>query len=835
MQTTLKKRAVIQAILTTLSTAALTMPIITMGLTLDVQGNKAVPDGEGGDALLFPIYTTTGGAGNNAVTSFSIVNQSLTDTIVIKIRFREQKVSVDALDFLVVMSPNDEFAFWVAPGDNGRPVLEWDDNTCVIGPQPDTTSVSFPDPAWMTNSFGVTNADLAVGNLEVLGVAALNKACVGGDSIPIMWDGVSTSCTAAGGVSLAAAARHNAQGYPAYCQVLSDFFSNPSTVRMANENSDGNGISDWASPTFLPAPNALVGRYLITLPGRGIEDGGDVITIQNANVTHGSTNPAKYGGNFVGLVTAQSAANCSDYGNCMSKYAWDQEEYSHPHLGEMANLANLQRLMSAASLSGDWNLNPAEHASTDWVVTFPTKYAYMDFLSSAWFLLANTPTGLGLPGAWVNTNSPNLALSGTLNIWGSEEQVSTSYTVSPGGSSQIRLFNVINVISFNKGSFSVPSLIQTDANHMIVTATIDASSGWAYLPTSPSRVGGGDTVTGLTFITRDTDNAGNNASITSLGATPPAQLYTLQITKAGTGAGLVTSGPAGINCGTDCTEAYRKGTAITLTATPTNGFFSGWGGNPDCSDGQVTIDADKSCAATFGTLPDFVTTAITLNPIALVANSTFTAAVTVKNQGAGAGDGGQLRLWVNQPTMQTCAATGGDKEVAVGTLAAGASKILTLTGIAAGIGGAKTLRVYADAACTTVETSETNNQLTQNYRVTGNVDFVVTALTLTPATPVANGTFTLTATVKNQGTLAGEGGYLDVWSNQTATQTCGAAGNAWTDIGNLAAGATKTLSFTLPAGIAGTNKTARAVVDSWCETTESNEGNNQLTKIYNIQ
>jgi len=41
--------------------------------TLDVQGNKAVPDGEGGDALLFPFYTT-GNGDYNAITSFSITN-----------------------------------------------------------------------------------------------------------------------------------------------------------------------------------------------------------------------------------------------------------------------------------------------------------------------------------------------------------------------------------------------------------------------------------------------------------------------------------------------------------------------------------------------------------------------------------------------------------------------------------------------------------------------------------------------------------------------------------------------------------------------------------------
>jgi hypothetical protein len=75
---------------------------------------------------------------------------------------------------------------------------------------------------------------------------------------------------------------------------------------------------------------------------------------------------------------------------------------------------------------------------------------------------------------------------------------------------------------------------------------------------------------------------------------------TLTITKAGTGHGTVTSTPAGINCGTDCTEIYDTGTAVALHANPNaTSVFVGWSGVPDCSDGQLTMNTDESCAATF--------------------------------------------------------------------------------------------------------------------------------------------------------------------------------------------------------------------------------------------
>ena len=57
------------------------------------------------------------------------------------------------------------------------------------------------------------------------------------------------------------------------------------------------------------------------------------------------------------------------------------------------------------------------------------------------------------------------------------------------------------------------------------------------------------------------------------------QTYTLSVNKAGTGTGVVTSSPAGINCGSDCSESYNSGTSITLTATPdASSTFTGWSG-----------------------------------------------------------------------------------------------------------------------------------------------------------------------------------------------------------------------------------------------------------------
>lgn len=81
-------------------------------------------------------------------------------------------------------------------------------------------------------------------------------------------------------------------------------------------------------------------------------------------------------------------------------------------------------------------------------------------------------------------------------------------------------------------------------------------------------------------------------------------LYTLTVSKTGTGDGTVTSNPAGINCGGTCSADFIDGTFVTLTASVSgNNAFFGWTG--DCSscgnstDCTVKMTYDKTCNAEF--------------------------------------------------------------------------------------------------------------------------------------------------------------------------------------------------------------------------------------------
>jgi photosystem II stability/assembly factor-like uncharacterized protein len=80
-------------------------------------------------------------------------------------------------------------------------------------------------------------------------------------------------------------------------------------------------------------------------------------------------------------------------------------------------------------------------------------------------------------------------------------------------------------------------------------------------------------------------------------------LHTLSLERMGDGDGVVTSSPAGISCGNDCTEVFSEGTAVTLSAAPGAGsLFTSWSGcdavdeDGDCF---VTMDGVRNVIATF--------------------------------------------------------------------------------------------------------------------------------------------------------------------------------------------------------------------------------------------
>lgn len=99
---------------------------------------------------------------------------------------------------------------------------------------------------------------------------------------------------------------------------------------------------------------------------------------------------------------------------------------------------------------------------------------------------------------------------------------------------------------------------------------------------------------------------------------PPPDGNTLSVSVSA--GGSVTSAPAGIACGADCSERFDPATSVTLTATPAAGrVFTGWGGDCSGSAGSCTLSMQqaRTVTASFNTPPP----------------STFPLAVTVTGNG----------------------------------------------------------------------------------------------------------------------------------------------------------------------------------------------------------
>lgn len=94
--------------------------------------------------------------------------------------------------------------------------------------------------------------------------------------------------------------------------------------------------------------------------------------------------------------------------------------------------------------------------------------------------------------------------------------------------------------------------------------------------------------------------------------------HRLEVFKAGSGSGRVTSTPSGIDCGANCAAYATPGTTITLGANPDSGSsFASWSGCDSVNgSGQcvVTMNSDRNVTATFdgeGSFPDLRPLSIT--------------------------------------------------------------------------------------------------------------------------------------------------------------------------------------------------------------------------------
>ncbi len=141
-----------------------------------------------------------------------------------------------------------------------------------------------------------------------------------------------------------------------------------------------------------------------------------------------------------------------------------------------------------------------------------------------------------------------------------------------------------------------PSASASYAGGTTVTLTAVAAADSVFAGWSGGGCGAGPTCTVIVDV---------DTTLLALFAAQTSLRFDLTVALRGSGAGTVTSTPAGIQCQTTCSTSYGKGTAVTLVATAEPGArFAGWGGA--CGGGgascAVILNAGTSVTATFSAI-----------------------------------------------------------------------------------------------------------------------------------------------------------------------------------------------------------------------------------------
>jgi hypothetical protein len=454
------------AAITTLA-VALAAPAASFGVSYDINRESAsfygaetgaiLPDGTG-DSVLYPFYTTV----NGATTTFSLTNTSVTATVAAKVRFRDSDESTDQLDFIVVMSPEDKFNFFVAQNSAGTPTAYWFDNSCVVGYPGAVTDELKELPFTGTVSDGT-------GHMEVIGMLNLNTLESGT------------------GVDLDEAASHSLEAgkyVPRDCDALKRAFESRAAVNGIRGEAGGPALStDLVALGEADVPNVLTGSMLLTIPGTGVEAGTDAIMVRNTFNR--------------GFLAAQSTEACAEMGDpgtnqgyesCYSLYNWDMQEFDHPNLADINwvgdgagdagtnTVAVLDQLLTAQALQGDWSNNALLNVGTDWIVTFPTKYVYFNGgPCNLGDKVVGYSTGCGItpfPDKCVN-NRP-------IYVQGNEEETTT--IASPADPFVSSSCYEVGVYTFsNSNPRPINSRISTNREILEFSDSLKSVNGWAQM------------------------------------------------------------------------------------------------------------------------------------------------------------------------------------------------------------------------------------------------------------------------------------------------------------------------------------------------------------------
>ncbi len=364
-----------------------------LGGTVSAYGSMYINDQGLGETLIYPFYSSA--SGND--TYVHVVNT--TDyTKAVKVRFIEARNSDEVLDFNLYLSPQDEWAGVITsnpnPGPNGEgAIIRTVDNSCTV-PALGTGSGPLGGSQEVLPN-GKTLRDQPFVNYEYLDDSQLNPNAETGlvrtteGYIEIIEMGQLDPS-----FGLGAAAVHNAAGVPANCNALVNAWSNIAGVDGTwLVNSQAQLLTTWMG-------GGLYGFGVLINVEKGTAVGMDAVAIEGfADTTLGSPDlHSEPGDTRPGLENATNLVTI--FNDAMAtEYTMDN------------GIDAVSALFQSQGIANDYVIDPDIDASTDWVITMPTKSEYTQ----------GAPNGTAIPPFSRNWNGVNACEPVSLVSWDREE------------------------------------------------------------------------------------------------------------------------------------------------------------------------------------------------------------------------------------------------------------------------------------------------------------------------------------------------------------------------------------------------------------------------------
>ena len=222
--------------------------------------------------------------------------------------------------------------------------------------------------------------------------------------------------------------------------------------------------------------------------------------------------------------------------------------------------------------------------------------AYLSPLINPW-----TSSELFSGGAYITPLNPSIVMSKTVGLAADTCATTDSLSVVAGTD----VYYCYTVTNNGDVALGLHDLVDDELGTLLDDYVFDLAPG---ATVNTVDTGGVFSITATASVTNtavwtafvDSNVAASYVDTASIMVMP---MFSVSVALDGEGGGTVTSTPAGINCGADCSESYNPGTVVTLEAeADDSSTFDGWSGAGCSGIGNcvLTVDAAKSVAATFG-------------------------------------------------------------------------------------------------------------------------------------------------------------------------------------------------------------------------------------------